>query len=193
MEFCAFDESYVDRLRTGDFRTEEHFAAYFGELINVKLRARVRSSQDIEDIRQETLTRVFRVLRSEHGLREPEKLGAFVNATCNNVRNEYYRTTARGGVVEDDESHPDQPDHRPSPLDNLVSRSVQAEVREVLDGLAERDYRLIREVLLDERDKDEVCRELGVDRDYLRVLLHRAKRSFRSKYKEKGARPALRR
>jgi RNA polymerase sigma-70 factor (ECF subfamily) len=40
----------------------------------------------------------------------------------------------------------------------------------------------LRAVFLDERDKDEICTELGVDRDYLRVLLHRAKASFRVMY-----------
>ena len=55
-------------------------------------------------------------------------------------------------------------------------------VRRVLDGLAERDRSLLRAVFLEERDKDEVCTELGVDRDYLRVLLHRAKASFRTSY-----------
>src|SRR5271163_1637489 len=104
MEFCAFDESYVERLRAGDFRTQEHFAAYFGELIRVKLRSRVRSSQDIEDIRQETFSRVLKALRSERGLREPEKLGAFVNSTCNYVRNEFYRDGIREASLEDDEA-----------------------------------------------------------------------------------------
>jgi len=37
-------------------------------------------------------------------------------------------------------------------------------------------------VLLEERDKDEVCTELGLSRDYLRVLVHRAKQSFKSWY-----------
>ena len=40
-------------------------------------------------------------------------------------------------------------------------------------------YRLRRD---DERNKDELCREQGIDRDYLRVLLHRAKERFRRKY-----------
>jgi len=30
--------------------------------------------------------------------------------------------------------------------------------------------RLLHEVFLEERDKDEVCRDFGVERDYLRVL-----------------------
>jgi RNA polymerase sigma-70 factor (ECF subfamily) len=44
----------------------------------------------------------------------------------------------------------------------------------------------LQAVLLDERDKDEICVELGVDRDYLRVLLHRAKGSFRTMYSKRA-------
>jgi RNA polymerase sigma-70 factor (ECF subfamily) len=44
----------------------------------------------------------------------------------------------------------------------------------------------LRAVFLEERDKDEVCTELGVDRDYLRVLLHRAKASFRAVYSKQA-------
>jgi RNA polymerase sigma-70 factor (ECF subfamily) len=193
MEFCAFDESYVERLRAGDFRTQEHFAAYFSELIRVKLRSRVRSQEDIEDIRQETFGRVLKTLRSEGGLREPEKLGAFVNATCNYVRNEYYRSGAREGSLDEDELPQEPPDPGPGALDQLISRDVQEQVRVILGGLSERDRRVIREVLLEERSKDEVCQELGVDRDYLRVLLHRAKQSFKDRYMERAARVVGRR
>ena len=35
---------------------------------------------------------------------------------------------------------------------------------------------------MEERDKDEVCKDFGVDRNYLRVLLHRAKSAFRAQY-----------
>jgi RNA polymerase sigma-70 factor (ECF subfamily) len=38
---------------------------------------------------------------------------------------------------------------------------------------------LLRAVFLDEQDKDEVCRDYGVERAYLRVLLHRARRRLR--------------
>jgi RNA polymerase sigma-70 factor (ECF subfamily) len=50
----------------------------------------------------------------------------------------------------------------------------------------------LQAVFLEERDKDEVCTELGVDRDYLRVLLHRAKGSFRTIYSKRvGAKAPL--
>jgi RNA polymerase sigma-70 factor (ECF subfamily) len=55
-------------------------------------------------------------------------------------------------------------------------------VRRVIDEMSEKDRRLLKEVFLDERDKDQVCSDYGVDRNYLRVLLHRAKQNFRSLY-----------
>jgi RNA polymerase sigma-70 factor (ECF subfamily) len=47
--------------------------------------------------------------------------------------------------------------------------------------LDKKDRDLLTAIFLDERDKDEVCREFGVDRDYLRVLVYRAKSHFRQK------------
>ena len=187
MEFCAFDQSYVDRLRAGDFRTQQHFVSYFTELIQVKLRSRVRSPQVVEDIRQETFSRVFAVLRSPAGIRQPEKLGAFVNSTCNNVLLEHYRSSSRDPLPEDDGLQEEHPDSAPDALAQVVSRQMQEQVRHVLNGLSERDRRLIREILLEERSKDEVCRELGVDREYLRVLLYRARQSFKTEYLRSAA------
>jgi len=43
----------------------------------------------------------------------------------------------------------------------------------------------LREVFLEERDKDAICQDFGVDRDYLRVLLHRAKQAFKAVYLKK--------
>jgi RNA polymerase sigma-70 factor, ECF subfamily len=42
-------------------------------------------------------------------------------------------------------------------------------------------------VFLDGQDKDEVCRDFQVDRGYLRVLLHRAKQTFKSQFMKEEA------
>ena len=190
MEFCTFDEAYLDALCAGDFRTQDHFTRYFSELIKVKLRSRVRSAEAMEDIRQETFARVFATLRSDRGIRQPEKLGAFVNSTCNNVLLEYYRSSSRTNSTEDESAYAESVDTRVDAFGAVVTREVQEKVRRVLEDLPERDRRLIREVLLEERSKDEVCKDFGVDRDYLRVLLHRAKQSFKIKYIQQTAVPA---
>lgn len=186
MQFENFDASYVDRLRSGDFRTQEHFVAYFSELIQLKLRSRLRTPQAIEDVRQETFARVFAALRSGGGIRQPERLGAYVNSICNHVLLEHYRQSGRTSSIDEDDA-PDVVDQKIDILGAVSAKQMQGKVQEILEEMPERDRRLIREVFLEERDKDAVCRDFGVDRDYLRVLLHRAKLSFKSLYLKKVA------
>ena len=181
MQFFAFDDCYLERLRAGDFRTQEHFVSYFSELMHLKLRSRLRSEQAIEDVRQETFTRVFAALRSVGGIREPERLGAFVNSTCNNVLLESYRSLSRNTSLEDEDSA-DLPNQEVGALAVLIQKQAAENVRRVIGELPEKDRRLLKEIFLDERDKDAVCHDFGVDRNYLRVLLLRAKRNFRSLY-----------
>ncbi len=180
MQFQPFDQAYLDRLRAGDFRAQEHFGAYFGALIQIKLRSRVKSTEAIEDIRQETLARFFVALRDGKIL-QPESMGSFVNSICNHVLLEHYRAGSRLESIDDD-PHRDFPAKGTDLLSLLAAKETEKKVREILDQLSERDRRLLREIFLEERDKDEVCRNFGVDRDYLRVLLHRAKQSFKVLY-----------
>jgi RNA polymerase sigma-70 factor (ECF subfamily) len=185
LEFFAFDDVYLERLRSGEFRTVEHFASYFSQLIQLKLRARVRSPEAIEDIRQETFARVFATLRSADGLRQADRLGPYVNSVCNYVLLEYYRSSTRDTPLpegQEGEDAPEIPDARVDILGEVMTRQTSDKVRNILDGLSERDRRLLKEVFLDERNKDDVCRDFGVDRNYLRVLLHRAKQTFKSQY-----------
>lgn len=182
MQFDAFDASYLEKLKSGDFRTQEHFVSYFSELIRLKLSRRMNSAAEVEDARQETFVRVLTTLRKEGGIREPERLGAFVNSVCNNVLLEYYRSGSKDASSEDEEAEANIPDPALSVVDVIANREAQRQVREVLNELEEKDRQLIKAVFFDERDKDEVCRDLGVDREYLRVLLHRAKKSFKTLY-----------
>ena len=191
MQFHAFDRHYLEKLTSGDFRTQEDFVAYFSELIRLKLSRRLHSHSEVEDARQETFARVFAALRKQEGIREPERLGAFVNSVCNNVLLEYYRSTSQEPTSDDEEAQANIPDPAISVIDVIANRQTQEKVRQILDQLPEKDRRLIKAVFLEERDKDEVCRELGVDREYLRVLLHRAKKSFKFMYLKRVAKEAM--
>jgi RNA polymerase sigma-70 factor (ECF subfamily) len=185
VEFFSFDEAYLKRLRERDFPTEQHFVAYFRKLLLIKLRSRLRSSQAVDDIAQETFLRVFKAMQVEGGIRQPERLGAFVNSVCNNVLQEFYRSVDHGASLDDDV---------PEPVDKLidlegflVTKQTREQVRKVLALLGDKDRQLLRSIFLEEKEKDDVCREFGVDRDYLRVLLHRAKQSFRAYYERSQA------
>jgi RNA polymerase sigma-70 factor (ECF subfamily) len=185
VNFDTFDASYIEKLRCGDEVAEEHFVRYFSELILLKLRSRLRSQQAIEDVRQETFTRTLALLRSERGVRQAERLGPLVNSICNNVLFEQYRSDGRADPLEE-ETAAALVGHVPDALTTLISSETQDRVRIVLDGLSERDRGLLRAVFLEEKDKDDVCREMGVNREYIRVLLHRAKQSFRKAYAQYG-------
>jgi RNA polymerase sigma-70 factor, ECF subfamily len=181
VDFFAFDKAYVDRLRNGDPATEHHFFVYFEKLLHIKLRARVVSSDKVEDLKQETFIRVIAAVRKE-GVRQPERFGAFVNSICNNVLLEYYRSLGKNQQM--DEGHEEIPDKLIDLEGMLVSKQSAERVRQILAGLPARDRDLLRAVFLEERDKDSVCRDIGVDRDYLRVLLHRAKDKFKAMYEK---------
>ena len=181
MQFQKFDDAYLENLRKGDRRTEEHFVQYFSELIHLKLRSRLSSRDAIEDVRQETFARIFVLLRGKAGVRNASALGALVNSICNHVLLEYYRSHSKSEAMED-ATEMDLQSEETDVLDSLVSKDTQKTVRQVLEKLSDRDRQLLNSIFLEERDKDEVCAEFGVDREYLRVLLHRAKLSFKSFY-----------
>jgi RNA polymerase sigma-70 factor (ECF subfamily) len=183
VELFSFDTVYLQRLRDRDIVTEQHFVAYFSKLLLIKLRSRLRSSQALDDIRQETFVRVLNAVRTKNGIHQPDRLGAFVNSICNNVIQEYFRSSSRG--VQLDEASADPPDKTIDLDGMLVTRQTGEQVRRVLAQLPQKDRQVLRAIFLEEKNKDEVCREFGVSRDYLRVLLHRAKQNFRVFY-EKG-------
>jgi RNA polymerase sigma-70 factor, ECF subfamily len=182
MEFFAFDASYVEKLRAGDAHIEAHFVNYFSELIRLKLRSRLNSKEAIEDVRQETFMRVLTLLRGKGGLRQPDRLGPFVNSVCNHVLFEHYRSQKRTEATIDDEEEATIAGREPNALSLLEAKDTERVVRQILNRLPERDRRLLQSVLLEERSKDVVCAEFGINREYLRVLLHRAKQSFKSCY-----------
>jgi RNA polymerase sigma-70 factor, ECF subfamily len=181
VELFAFTREYVERLREGDPSTEQHFVAYFDQLLRIKLRARMLASETVEDLRQETYIRVLVTLRKD-GIRQPERFGAFVNSTCNYVLQEFYRASSRTSPWDD--SYLEMPDHAVNVEGLLVTKQMKDRVREVVEELPKKDRDLLRAFFLEEKDKDEVCRQFGVDRDYLRVLLHRAKDKFRVLYEK---------
>jgi RNA polymerase sigma-70 factor (ECF subfamily) len=175
--FFVFDREYVQRLSEGDPGTERHFVEYFAALLLIKLRSRVRSPQDVEDLRQEVFLRVLRALRQGAGLHDPARLGAYVNTVCNNVIFEHFRHKGRVAQLDGEDVY-----LRSSAAGaeaDLVSEESLRQVRALLAELPERDRQILQAVFLEEQDKDAVCRDFGVRREYLRVLLHRAKIRFR--------------
>ena len=185
MELFVFDKAYVDRLRDGDSQTEGHFYAYFERILGIMLRARMLPPERIDDVRQETYSRVIAILRRDGGVKQPERFGAFVNSVCKNVLHENTRDSYRSQPLLD--GHLETPDKIVDLERALITQETKEQVREILGEMSQRDRDLLRAVFLEEGEKDEICRRFGVDRDYLRVRLHRAKERFKEVYEKELA------
>jgi RNA polymerase sigma-70 factor (ECF subfamily) len=182
VEFISFDSGYLQRLAAGDAAVEEHFHRYFGELIFIKLRARQFARHAIDDIRQETFLRVFQAIRKE-GIRQPERIGAYVNSVCNNVVMEFSRAGSRLTLTDEP---PENLDLSASTEQQLIERERRTHVRKLLSQMSTKNQRLLTAMFLDERHPDEICREFGVDRNYLRVLLYRARTRLKDALQKSG-------
>jgi len=179
MEFQKFDADYVRRLVEGDRLVGEHFSSYFGELLCLKLRRRVRSRESMEEIRQRTFVRVLQALRQKGALEHPERLGAFVWRVCENVQLEKVREeTAYIPLNKEAEAWPDK---RVDLDAMLIDQERKRLVETVLADLRNRDQELLRMILFDRANNGEACRRLRVSQEHLRVLLHRAISRFRRK------------
>jgi RNA polymerase sigma-70 factor, ECF subfamily len=172
VELTPFDSEYVELLKARDPRTQEHFGRYFCRLLTIKLRGQGIYGSQMDDIRQETLIRSLKSIY-EGKVDSPERLIFFVRGVCDNVIREFIRGEINSRVRDTNE-FPELPDLRYAADDSVRHHEVRKSVTLVMEKLPEKDRAILTAVFLAEHDKDVICREHGISRDYLRVLLHRS-------------------
>lgn len=184
MELYPFNQDYLSRLRARSAETEAHFVGYFNSLLKAKLRSDGYSEAPLSDIRQETLYRVLKAIYLDK-VQNPQSLRSFVYGVCERVEWEYDRGEWRLWQDGNDE-FPGVSDERTTADGPARQAEMLQTVRWVLSKLPEKDRRILIALFMDEKERDEICREFGITRDNLRVLLHRALASAR-KLLTKGA------
>ena len=107
-----------------------------------------------------------------------------MNTVCNHVLLEFLHKQARHPLV--DENAPERADDSIDLDAGMVNEQRKRAVAKALDELSQRDRNILRLVFFEELDRDEICRRMEVDGDYLRVLLHRAKARFETAYSRKN-------
>jgi RNA polymerase sigma-70 factor (ECF subfamily) len=183
MDRIEFDDDYVRRLLAGDRQTVEEFYAYFNRMMLMALRKKLRSLDDIDDVRQETFSRVWKKLPA---VRDAGALGSFVMTTCDHVRLETIRKNDRAERTDGWSETQTDPDGF---LNSLIQVEDDDRVKRILARMDSRDRAILTAFFLDEMAPDEICRKFEVERQYLRVLLYRAKKKFRDLYEKRAAPP----
>ena len=135
-------------------------------------------SPDVDDVVQETLSRFVSASR-DNKIHNPESLGAFLSGICNNVILEYRRRLWR-------ENAPDLPTPAQTPVVPPEAEAIELReaIAEALAQMSDRDCHVLRAFFLEEKDKDEICRETDLSDAQFRVTLFRAKERFRKIYSQ---------
>jgi RNA polymerase sigma-70 factor (ECF subfamily) len=174
----TFDENYLRALQQHEAEAENFLITHFTRPVQLKLRARLRSAELAQDACQETFLRVLRYFQSGRTLDNPASLPGFIHTVCHNVALEFLRAHTRQSQIP--ENAPEAEDTGLTPEGRMVTEERRELVGRVLSEMPEKDRQLLRRVLLEEEDREQICREFQVDRDYLRVLVHRARNRFRA-------------
>jgi RNA polymerase sigma-70 factor (ECF subfamily) len=135
-----------------------------------------------DDVRQETLYRVLKIVRQGKGVQDPTRFGAFVNSVCNNVLLEFLHKTARDSPA--GEALPEMPDGAMAADESLITAERKKAVDGILKTLSPQDREILRLIFFENIDRGEVCRRLGKDAGYVRVMLHRAKARFEAAFQK---------
>jgi RNA polymerase sigma-70 factor (ECF subfamily) len=176
MNLFGFDDDYVRRLREHDAATEEHFYIHFTPRLFNYLRRRVRSQADIEEKRQDTFERVLSSIYTGK-LRDGRTLPGFVFAVCHNILLEHWRAPETENIDDHVEPAVDEPDQEQA----MITEERKRAVHRVLNDMKPPGGDILR-TKMQGVPSDELCAQFGINRDYLRVLLYRARVEFREKY-----------
>lgn len=177
----TFDAEYLTRLRQRDPETCTSFVSSLTPVLEARLRTQFRDRGSIEDARNETFYRVFRLVDGER-VRQPEQLGSFVRGVCDRVVHETRRKTRFT------ESLPEEgieaPDRQPAIDTLLARRQMYGRLRRELARMREADRDLLIETHFEERDRQEMALERGLTASGLNVRLCRALKRLRQQVLE---------
>jgi len=173
-----FNADYLTRLRKRDPETCAAFITSLTPVIEARLRYRFRDHHAIEDVRNETFCRVFRLLDDER-VREPARLGAFVWGVCDRVALECHRKERVTEPLPEEESEP--VDWQPSAELMVACQEMRALIWRELRGLCDADRQLLIEIHFEGRDRRQMARERKISPSGLNVRVCRALKRLRAR------------
>jgi RNA polymerase sigma-70 factor (ECF subfamily) len=147
---------------------------------------RTRDEDRARDLLQDTLSIAIAKLR-DTDLENPERLAGYLRGIAIRVALNAGRRQQREPYSMEAEAVAEIPDREPRQFDHVAREQTQAAVHKLLRSMpVKRDRELLTRFYVQDQDKEEICRALGLDSLHFNRVLFRAKKRFR-KLLEKSA------
>ena len=174
-----FSEDYLARLRKDDDETWEHFYKFFRWRIRTKFRAQFRW-EIAEDLTSETIAAAVDKIRQgepEHGA----SLRGYVLSICRNKALEMIRKLTNEKALSDVDCDSLAANSK-TPQQECLSKQDSEKVKRTLQGLSERDRTVLLRAFYFGQDRDEICRQMGITRKKLKMILFHARHRFQRQW-----------
>jgi RNA polymerase sigma-70 factor, ECF subfamily len=172
----------VGRIMSGDQRAEAELVERYHHGLRILLRRELGEIAVAADLYQETFRLVLEKIRRGE-VREPEKLTGFVCSVARNLVIDYFRRAARQERLTENGEPLLLPRPVPDQLEELLQKERAALVLQVLKEMPnKRDVQVLCRFYLAEDEKERICADLGLNRFYFNIVIHRARRRFRELY-----------
>jgi RNA polymerase sigma-70 factor (ECF subfamily) len=167
-------------------RCESEMVERYSRGLGYLLARRIGDDERARDLLQETFCIAIEKLR-ETELEQPERLAGYLRGIAIRVASNAGRRRKREPVGLDNAAIAAIPNDERRQFQHVAGEETKSAVRKILQSMpVERDRELLMRFYVYDQDKQEICRELGLNSLHFNRVLFRAKNRFR-KLLEKSA------
>jgi RNA polymerase sigma-70 factor (ECF subfamily) len=180
---ASAEPDLVARIAGGDHSAEAEFVLRFERGVRVLVRRHCRPGDPVvDDLVQDVLAGVIERLRAG-AIRDATALPGYVQAAAVYATNAEYRQRRPTLNVAAIEQLPDAE----NPSTQLAATQLAEMLRALLAEMpVERDREILTRFYLQEEDRDQVCRSLGIDPGHFHRVTFRARERFRTLLEQAG-------
>ncbi|MGH8194898.1 MAG: RNA polymerase sigma factor [Woeseiaceae bacterium] len=176
----------VQQIRIGDPAAEAAMVERYSRGLGYLLARRTGDEERARDLLQETFCIAIEKLRHTT-LKNPERLAGYLRGIAMRVAMNANRQRRRDPYPMDYDAITRIPDREPRQFEHIAEEQASQAVRQLLESLpVKRDRELLYRYYVQEHDKDDICRDLGLDSLHFNRVLFRAKARFRTLLEQSG-------
>lgn len=177
----------VRKIRAGDTVAETALVERYSKGLRFLLLRRTRDEERAQDLLHDTFYIAITKLR-EGDIESPERVAGYLRGIAVRVAMNAGRRQRREPYAMDVEAVAQIPDREPRQFEHVARKQTRAAVHKLLKSMTvERDREILTRFYVEDEDKEEICRVLGLDSLHFNRVLFRAKKRFRKLLEESAS------